>query len=135
MAVMKRGNSWFAYFRPFKTVKVGVKLDVQTKAEAKQVEAMLLRACRLNDYRLLDSVAREACCRMFQNQDWQLPTELRGPETEPREALTLWNAIQLFFRYPEIKASPNGWRHQFAFAHLVEKLGKNILSNPSGWRI
>jgi hypothetical protein len=72
--VTKRGGVWYAYFDPFKTRhQVGLKLDVRTEAEAKQIEAMILRACRTDNYSILDSTGREAVMRLFKNQGWKLP--------------------------------------------------------------
>ena len=45
MAVMKRNGHFYIYLRPFKDKKIGLKLDVKSKIEAKRVETMLLTAC------------------------------------------------------------------------------------------
>jgi integrase len=127
MAVMKRGGNWYIYFRPFKDRKIGVKLDVTGKTEAKGIEAMLTRACRTGDYTGLDQVTREVCVRMFLNQRWELPPELGGTVAEPpKEELTLWRACERFLKYPEIKSSPGRWRYEIALAHLVEKIGQDF---------
>jgi len=124
MAIRKRNGSYHLDFRPFKDKKIGLRLDVSTKAEARQVEAMLLRACRSGDYRNLDSAAREAAIRMFSNQEWRLPPELSG-DTRPIEELTVWKACEIFLTYPDIRSAPGRWRHECSVAHLVEKLGKS----------
>lgn len=78
MAVKRRGNSWYAYFEPFRDRRqIGLKLDVQTKTEARQVEGMIIRACRTGSYESLDPTARESCIRMFHNQGWEVPLELQ----------------------------------------------------------
>ncbi len=83
----------------------------------------ILTACRSGDYASLTPLAREVCCRMFENQRWELPPELSGV-THPKEELTLWKAIDIFLNYPDIKASKTRERYEYAFVHLVEKLGK-----------
>jgi integrase len=129
MAVMKRGGDWYIYFRPFKDKKIGVKLDVATKTEAKGIEAMLTRACRTGDYTGLDPVSREACVRMFINQKWQLPPELGGRVvTAPTAELTLWKACELFMKYPETRAKNEKAlvRYELSMTHLVRLLGKEV---------
>jgi len=124
--VTKRNGAWFIYFYPFRGgKKVGLKLPaVKGKKEAEAVEAAILQACRIGNFTMLDSTSREACIRMFENQKWQLPEEFDGERT-PKAQLTLWRASELFCKYPEIKASPGKWRHEFSLIHLVEKLGKD----------
>lgn len=124
--VTKRNGHWYVLFYPFKTKKVGLKLpDVTTKAEAKRVEAVLLHACRSGNYAGMDSVSREACIRMFQNQNWELPSEFTEVVT-PQEELSLWRAIELCLKYPEVLNSPNRPRHKQAFVHLADKRGKDF---------
>ena len=126
--VVKRNGHYYCYFSPFKTKKVGLKLDVECKAEAKQVETMLLRACRRNDYSGLDSVSREALCRLFVNQNWELPHELSGIKEGPREELTLWKACEMFLKSPEIKARDYKAiaRYKQAIINLARLLGKGV---------
>ena len=127
MAVMKRGGNWYIGFRPFKDKKIGLKLDVTSKAEARGIEAMLTRACRTGNYSGLDEAAREACLRMFVNQKWEFPPDLGGyAAPRPKEELTLWKAAEHFLRYPEISTSKGRWRYEIALAHLVAKIGKDL---------
>ncbi len=52
--MMRRKGVWYAYFYPFRGgKKVGLRLDVDSKGDAKAVEAMLLRAVRIGDYGIL----------------------------------------------------------------------------------
>jgi integrase len=127
MGVVKRKGSFYLYFRPFKDKKIGVRVDCKSAAKAEDIEKALLRACRSGDYQGLDPESREACVRMFVNQKWELPPELAayGAQIKPREELTLWKAVQLFYAYPEIKASPSKWRHECAALNLTLKLGKD----------
>ena len=86
-------------------------MDVNTVSEAKQIEGVVLRACRTGNYHGLDPISREVCIRMFKNQQWELPPELDDFVTQkPTGVLTLWKAAQLFMKYPEIKLDPYLWR-------------------------
>jgi hypothetical protein len=127
MAIVKRKGYWFIYFRPFRDKKIGIKLsNITSKAQASQVETLILMACRSGDYSGLDSVSREACIRMFLNQKFELPPDL-CESCKPQKELTLWEASRFFLTYPEIKQYPNRWRYECALGNLVEKLGKDTL--------
>lgn len=125
MALVKRKGrqGWTLFFRPFKEGQISLKLDVVTKTEAKAVETLILRACRTGDYSTLDSVSREACIRMFQNQGWRLPEEFQEI-VKPTEELTVMRAAELFLRYPEIRDSAGRWRHEIAVVNIMAHLGK-----------
>lgn len=122
MAITKRGKSYHIRFRPFGREVIGVKTPVRTKTEARQLETVLLTACRSGDYSGLDPSSREVCVRMFKNQGWQLPPEL--DQIEPVIELTLWSAAEIFLKYPEISECPTRWRYEVSLVHLAEKLGK-----------
>lgn len=125
MAVTKRGADWYVYFRPFKDKKIGVRLDTKSKAEAKGIETMLIRACRTGDYTGLDPVSREVYVRMFANQGWELPQGLGGRVvTAPTAELVLWKACELFLTYPTIKDCKAKQRYIYSLQHFVEKWGK-----------
>ncbi len=124
MAVMKRNGHFYIYFRPFKDKKIGLKLDVKSKTEAKRLENMVLTACRSGSYAALDPMAREVCVRMFTNQGWEMPAEFAGVR-RPQEELTLWSACELFFKYPDIKGNPSRERYEMCIVHLVEHFGKD----------
>ena len=124
MAVMKRNGFWFIYFRPFKDKKIGIKLlNITRKTEAIDIEAFILCACRSGDYSNLNPVAREACIRMFSNQKWEIPAELKP--NKPQGELTLWDASKVFLGYPEISSHPSRWRYESALGNLVANLGKD----------
>jgi len=126
MAVKKRGDSWYAYFEPFRDRRqVGLKLEATTKAEAQRAEGMIIRASRTGDYSALDPGAREACVRMFMNKGWEMPEALGGAPVRPKQELTLWRAVELFLKYPEVKSSANKWRHEVSLANITAKLGKD----------
>ena len=76
------------------------------KSEAERIEMAILTACRSGDYRSLDPASREVCIRMFQNQHWKIPTDLATEELVSEE-LTLWKAIELCLKYPEVRNSSN----------------------------
>lgn len=124
--VKQRGKSWFIYFAPWGK-KIGVKVSTQSKREARQVEQILLRACRTNNYSGLDPLSRETCMRIFKNQRWELSAELGGQvQTQPTEELTLYRAAKLFLTYPGIRDYKGRHRHELALSHLMKKLGKDI---------
>lgn len=130
MSVTKRKGStlYSIYFRPFKDKKIGLLLDTTSKTEAAQIEAMILRACRTGNYTLLDDTSREVCIRMFQNQGWKMPSGLAG-HLIPEKEFTLWDAVVLCMKYPEVQNSPNRDRMEQAFVHIVEKMGKDLPVN------
>jgi len=125
MAVKSRKGNFYIYFDPFKNGQVGLKLDASTKSEAKQIEAMILRACRTGNYSAMDATAREACVRMFVNKGWELPPDLGRAAGEPKEELGLWKAAELFLRYPEIRDNPERPRYEMCLVHLTKHFGKN----------
>ena len=95
MAIVKRGKSFHVYFRPFDGKLVTVKTQARSKTEAKQIEMVLLSACRSGDYRSLSPEDREVCLRMFKNQGWAAPSDLLGT-SQVKEELTLWKAAEVF---------------------------------------
>jgi len=123
--VAKRGKTYSLRIRPFGEKEIGVKTKALTKMEAKRIEMAVMTACRSGDYRALDAEQREVCVRMFQNQGWALPSDLRSPDAVVEE-LTLWKAIKLFLTYPGISDSPNRERYQQAFVHIVTHWGKDF---------
>jgi len=124
MAVVKRGKIYHLYIRPFFDKLITVKTSARSKTEAKQMELMLMSACRSGDYTALDPMTREVCLRAFRNQGWEIPLSLAG-EAEPKEELTLWKAAQIFLTYPDVRNSASRERFQQCLVHLVEKLGKD----------
>ncbi|MBI5251001.1 MAG: hypothetical protein HY912_16045 [Desulfomonile tiedjei] len=95
MSVEKRKTGFFLLIRPFGGKLIGVKTAARTKSRAKEIEMAILMACRSADYRGLDYECREACVRMFRNQGWEIPGDLR-PEELVRDELTLWRATEIF---------------------------------------
>jgi integrase len=129
MSVTKRGKTYHIRFRPFGQAVIGLGTRARSKSQAKEIEMALLTACRSGDYSSLNSLAREACIRLFQNQKWELPPELSGV-SQPKEELTLWKAMDLFLNYPEIKQSPTRERYEYALIHIVEKIGREKPIKP-----
>ena len=124
MAVNKRRKKWHIKFRVFGR-QLGVATKARHKAEAQRIEKMVMTACRSGDYGSLDSESREVCVRMFRNQGWEIPQDLLS-DRPVRKELTLWEGIEICLKYPEVSKSPNRERHEYAFLHLVEKLGKDL---------
>lgn len=121
MSVTKRGSAYYLTFRPFGKL-VYVRTAAQSKMEAKHLEMAVLTACKAGDYRSLDATAREACIRLFENQSLSIPVDLAG--SQPAKDLSLWEAIEIFLRYPSIKDSPAKKRHGFCLANLAGRLGR-----------
>lgn len=121
--VTKRGKTFFLRIRPFGEKEIGVKTPARSKTEAKQIEMAVMTACRSGDYRSLNPFEREVCVRLFRNQGWELPSGLMADELV-REELTLWKAVELFFKYPEINTNPNRERYEQSLFHAVEHWGK-----------
>jgi integrase len=124
MALKKRGTHWHLRIRPFGGKQVWVSTGSALKSRAENIERQILVACGSQDYRALDPEARKACLQMFKNQGWQVPCDLSGEQPE-REELTLWRAVELFLKYPEISNSSTRERHEQAFVHIVEHFGKD----------
>ncbi len=124
MAVMKRGKTYYLRIRLFGK-DVGISTSANSKTEAKKIEAEILRACSIGEYGTLDAVCREVCCRLFNNQGWQIPDVLSGLPS-PTDELTLWKGVELCLKHPEVRDTDNRERLQQCFAHLVEKWGKEF---------
>ena len=123
MAIIKRGGKYCLDFRPFKREKIGLALPtVRTKAEAIQIEAEILLACRSWDYGRLSQAAREATVRMFRNRNWEFPDGLVAQAT-PRSELSLLKACELFMKYPATRSSNSYERYEQCIKHLVEQFG------------
>ncbi len=123
--VTKRGKNYFLRIRPFGDKEIGVKTHARNKTEAKQIEMAVMTACRAGDYSGLDPVSREVCLRLFQNRGLGIPTGLAGSDPV-KEELTLWRAVELCIKYPEVYNSPNRKRHEQAFVRIVEKWGRDF---------
>ncbi len=125
MSVIQRNKDLYIYFRPFGEELIGLKTSVASKREAKEMETMLLRACRTGDYGSLDLAARELCVRMFRNKKWEMPAGLLLAE-EVKNELTLWDGVTSLLKHPEVKDSPVRERHEYCLTHLVEHWGKDF---------
>jgi integrase len=127
VSVVKKNGSYTAFLKPFPGEKrIGLKLDTTSKSEAQQIEAMILRACRTDNYDILDNASREACVRMFRNQGWQFPSTVEFEESTPKKGMTLWGALSLFLNYPEVRQSTNLERIEQAIVHVVSYFGKEF---------
>ena len=124
MAVKKRGRVYYLRIRPFDGKLINVKTMAQSKAEATKIERAVLTALGAGDHRGLDPVSREVCVRIFKNQAWEIPTDLA--DNQPTGELTLWKAMELCMKYPEIRNSQNKKRHEYSFIQLIEKFGKDF---------
>jgi integrase len=129
--VVKRGKKYHICFRRNKKV-LSVATDTNSKREAGRIEEIVKHVVRTGDYSTLDHPSRLVCIRLFKNRGWELPDALITPpggesliEPEAKKELTLWKAIELCLKYPDIRDSSKRHRMQSCFVHLVEKLGKN----------
>jgi len=127
MAVKKRGKRYYLRFSPFGREEVEIATVAKSDAQARGVEYMIRVACRSGDYRGLDSVARATCVRLFQNKGWKIPPDLHPDATHPEDELTLWRAVELFGKDPEIKGCKELWRYEIALFHVVDYFGKDKL--------
>ncbi len=128
MSVVKKGKKWHLAFRPFDKSGpiVNVSTHSETKSEAQFIEKTILRACRTGDYSRLDPDCREICTRMFENRKWKLPAELGEGSERAEENLTLWRAVEIFLKAPEVKAIKTYSRYQFNLKHIVGWFGKDF---------
>ncbi len=122
MSVEKIGKNYYLRIRLFGK-QIFMKTLAISKSEARQIEMAFLTATRSSAYRSLDPKAREFCVRVFQKQGWSLPDEMHVHDPLTGE-LTLWEAVDSFLNYPEIKESPYRWRHEISLFHIVEHFGK-----------
>jgi len=123
MSVEKRKTGFFLLIRPFRDRLIGVKTTARTKSRAKEIEVAILTACRSSDYRGLDPESREVCVRMFQNQGWEIPGDLR-PDEPVKDELTLWRATDIFLNYPSVRTCKVKERYIYCINHLVRRMGK-----------
>lgn len=123
MSVEKRKTGFFIALRPFGKKLVAVKTYAKTKGKAKAIDMAIRTACRAGDYRGLDPECREVCVRMFQNQGWEIPPDLRSEES-PQNEVTLWRAVEIFLNYPSVRDCKAKYRYILCLKHLVKFLGK-----------
>ncbi|MBM3302196.1 MAG: tyrosine-type recombinase/integrase, partial [Deltaproteobacteria bacterium] len=123
MSVEKRKTGFFLLTRPFGDRLIGVKTTARTKSRAKEIEMAILTACRSGDYRGLDPESREVCVRIFQNQGWEIPGDLRAQEP-PQKEVTLWRAVEIFLNYPSVRDCKAKYRYILCLKHIVRILGK-----------
>jgi integrase len=124
MAVTKRGKVFHILFRPFDDKLVGIRTFSKCKTEARLIERAILCACRSGDYSALDPVSRELCLRMFINQGKKIPAGL-APQ-RPVEDLTLWEAAEIFLKYPGISDAKVRDRYEIALTNLAEYFGREF---------
>ena len=125
MAVKLNGKVWYAIFRPFGTqIKLALK-DCESKRQAIALEAEILEALQRADYSNLTGVARQAMVKLFVNQQWETPQELKPAQAkEPPKELTLWNGIKLYTNDPSFKCLSRPEVYEAKLAHLVRFFGK-----------
>jgi integrase len=80
----------------------------------------------VGNYGSLDPAARAHCSRLFENQGWEVPPELEGGTSKPRETLTLAKACEMFFKYPGVREHKSLWRYETAIVNLLSYFGKDV---------
>jgi hypothetical protein len=122
MSVENRKTGFFVGLRLFGK-QVVVKTYARTKGRAKEIEVALRTACRSGDYRGLDPESREVCVRLYQNQKWAVPVDLRSEES-PQMEVTFWRAVEIFLNYPSVRDCKAKYRYILCLKHLVRIFGK-----------
>jgi hypothetical protein len=125
MALKKRGGRGFWHLRIYINGKqVWISTGTTSKSRAENIQRQIQVAYGAQDYRALDSEARNVCLKLFKNQRWQIAPDMGG-EPPQSEELTLWKAVELCLKYPEVSNAANRERHEQAFVHLVQYFGKD----------
>lgn len=128
MSVVKRGKKFYSLrIRPFGEL-VNVRTSAITRAEARSIEMAVLTACRSGDYRGLEPAGREVCIKVFKSEGRPIPMDLSPEEATLaiNSDLTLWQAVEVFLRYPTIKDSPTLGRYIECLSHVVGHFGKDF---------
>ena len=104
------------------------------KREAESIEASLKFALRTQKWSAIDETCQDIIVRMCKNRGWPVPAELTtGNDFNPHDHvvtpdnLTLWKAVELTIKYPDIKNSADRPRKEMAFAHFVQYFGRDAL--------
>ncbi|MDR3605495.1 MAG: site-specific integrase, partial [Syntrophaceae bacterium] len=96
------------------------------KRQAAAIEVELLDALQRSDYGGLTGPAKQACIKLFQNQKWELPSELQPREIQtPTTLLTLWDGVQLYVSDASYTCLARPDRYDEMIAHIVSFFGKN----------
>ena len=127
MSVVKRGQVWYLRLWLFEK-GINLRSSARSKTEAQQIERALLAACKSQDFRSLTAIERETCVRLYENQGWEIPEDLRpNAKPVPKDELTLSRTISIFLGYPSIKGTPKTERYIQSFAHYLRKGGEDKL--------
>ncbi len=126
MSAVKRGKTWCIKFRPFgEQIQLALK-DCQSKSQAERIEDVILESLRRKDYCNLTGAAREALIKLFVNQSWEVPPELRPPKVEaPPKEFTFWDAVELYVKDPRFRQLSDTKRYEAKLEHLVKFFGKS----------
>lgn len=126
MSIKKQGKAWYVFFRPFRDL-IKLKLnDCENRRQGLTIEAELTEALRRQDYSQLSANARQACVKLFLNQNWEIPEALQPSRAkQPPQILTFWDAVGLYVNDPSFKNLSKPQRYNQKLAHLVKFFGKN----------
>lgn len=126
MSVSLRGKTWTIAFRPFGNLVMVSLKGCEGKRQAMAIESELLDALRRKDYAGLTDSARQACIRLFLNQNWEMPDELQPRQiSPPNKVITFWNAVELYSKDPSFRQLSARNRYASKFKHLVLFFRKN----------
>lgn len=126
MSIQIRGKSWTISFRPFGSLIMLTLKGCEGKRQAAAIEVELLDALQRSVYGGLTGPAKQACIKLFQNQKWELPSELQPREIRsPTTLLTLWDGVQLYVNDASYTCLSRPDRYDEMIAHIVSFFGKN----------
>jgi len=123
MSVKKIENTWYIRSRISGT-QVFMSTRALTKTEARNIEMAVLTAFRSTDFRALDAKSRDLALRICRSQKREIPPNLSLNHCND-DTLTLWNALDLFLNYPDIKISRELDRYVSCGVRLIEAFGKD----------
>lgn len=127
MSVKLHKGVYYVRFRPFgKQIKLALQ-NCESRRQAIVIEAELTQALRSGSYANLGPIARNACIKLFLNQGWEFPAELKPTKrVKPEAILRFWDSVSLFLNSPVYKSAKYPKRYSECLAHLVAHFGKQF---------
>ncbi|MGP8281572.1 MAG: tyrosine-type recombinase/integrase [Desulfomonilaceae bacterium] len=127
MSVKLHKGVYYVRFRPFgKQIKLALQ-GCDSRKQAIVIEAELTQALRSASYANLGPIARNACIKLFLNQGWEFPAELKPTKrVKPAAVLMFWDSVSLFINSPVYKSAKYPKRYSDCLTHLVGHFGKTF---------
>jgi len=128
MEVKRRHGKLLIRFRYHKH-DLNAVTPAETRREAERIGISVKTAFRTGDFSTLDAVCRGICIRIFRKRGWELPGSLLETRVDSSAGrgshafLTLWEAVNIFLNYPDVRVSGNRERHKQALAHILKHFG------------